>query len=54
MNESICQIDQCMYEVVLCTKQDAPSLKDRIIQLIQAGLYDNPLHELIEKKGNEK
>ena len=38
-------IEQCEYDVVRVAIQDAPSFKDKVIQLIQSKTYDKTLSE---------
>jgi hypothetical protein len=38
-------IERCVYDVVCVAGQDAPSLKDKVIQLIQSKTYDKILSE---------
>ena len=38
-------IERCVYDVVCVTSQDAPSFKDKVMQLIQSKTYDKILNE---------
>ena len=45
MSAVIYTIERCVYDVVRVASQDAPSFKDKAIQLIQSKAYDKILSE---------